>query len=84
MQTAINLPQKNMSNFKTWTHENLAEFAYQANIKMIQQNERIEELQRDLKDALAAYRALNLRNVNNLAPKLYAPIAEVVDKFRPK
>ena len=73
-----------MSNFKTWTLENLAEFAYQANIKMIQQNERIEELQRDLKDALAAYRALNLRNVNNLAPKLYAPVTEVVDKFRPK
>jgi len=84
VRTAINSPQKNMSNFKTWTHENLAEFAYQANIKMIQQNERIEELQRDLKDALAAYRALNLRNVNHLAPKLYAPIAEVVDKFRPK
>ena len=47
-----------MSNFKTWTQENLAEFAYQANIKMIQQNERIEELQRDLKDAIEAYRAL--------------------------
>jgi hypothetical protein len=59
VRTAINSPQKNMSNFKTWTHENLAEFAYQANIKMIQQNERIEELQRDLKDAIEAYRGLN-------------------------
>jgi hypothetical protein len=47
-----------MSNFKIWTQENLAEFAYQANIKMIQQNERIEQLQRDLKDAIEAYRAL--------------------------
>jgi hypothetical protein len=47
-----------MSNFKTWTQENLAEFAYQANIKMIQQNERIEQLQCDLKDAIEAYRAL--------------------------
>ena len=47
-----------MSNFKTWTQENLAEFAYQANIKMIEQNERIEQLQRDLKDAIEAYRAL--------------------------
>lgn len=81
---AINSQRKNMSNFKTWTQENLAEFAYQANIKMIQQNERIEELQRDFKDVLEAYRALNLRNVNHLAPKLYAPITEVVDKFRPK
>jgi hypothetical protein len=47
-----------MSNFKTWTQEDLAEFAYQANIKMIQQNERIEQLQRDVKDAIEAYRAL--------------------------
>ena len=55
----INLQRKNMSNFKTWSHENLADFAHQANEKMIQQNERIQELQRDLKDALAAYRNLN-------------------------
>jgi hypothetical protein len=47
-----------MSNFKTWTQENLAQFAQDANIKMIQQNERIEQLQRDLKDAIEAYRAL--------------------------
>lgn len=47
-----------MSNFRTWSQENLAEFAHQANDKMIQQNERIEQLQRDLKDAIEAYRAL--------------------------
>jgi hypothetical protein len=47
-----------MSNFKTWTQENLAQFAQDANDKMIQQNERIEQLQRDLKDAIEAYRAL--------------------------
>jgi hypothetical protein len=47
-----------MSNFKTWTQENLAQFAQDANEKMIQQNERIEQLQRDLKDAIEAYRAL--------------------------
>ena len=52
------LQRKNMSNFRTWSQENLAEFAYQANIKMIQQNERIEQLQRDVKDALQAYRDL--------------------------
>jgi hypothetical protein len=56
--TAINLQRKNMSNFKTWTQENLAEFAQQANDKMIQQNDRIEQLQCDLKDAIEAYRAL--------------------------
>ena len=53
-----NLQRKNMSNFRTWSHENLAEFAQQANEKMIQQNDRIEQLQCDLKDAIAAYRAL--------------------------
>ena len=47
-----------MSNFKTWTQENLAQFAQEANDKMIEQNERIEQLQRDLKDAIEAYRAL--------------------------
>ena len=47
-----------MSNFKTWTQENLAQFAEEANAKMIQQNDRIEQLQCDLKDAIAAYRAL--------------------------
>lgn len=53
-----NLQRKNMSNFRTWSQENLAEFAQQANDKMIQQNDRIEQLQCDLKDAIAAYRKL--------------------------
>jgi len=47
-----------MSNFKTWTQENLAQFAEEANAKMVEQNERIETLQRDVKDAIEAYRAL--------------------------
>ena len=47
-----------MSNFKTWTQENLAAFAQQANDKMIQQDDRIQQLQCDLKDAIEAYRAL--------------------------
>ena len=47
-----------MSNFKTWTQENLAQFAEEANAKMIEQNERIETLQRDVKDAIEAYRVL--------------------------
>ena len=52
------LQRKNMSNFKTWSQENLAKFAQEANDKMIQQNDRIEQLQRDVKDALQAYRDL--------------------------
>ena len=47
-----------MSNFKTWTQENLAQFAKEADDKMVEQNERIEQLQCDLKDAIEAYRAL--------------------------
>jgi hypothetical protein len=47
-----------MSNFTTWTQENLAKFAQEANDKMVEQNERIEQLQRDVKDVLQAYRAL--------------------------
>ena len=47
-----------MSNFKTWSQENLAAFAQEANDKMVEQNERIEQLQRDVKDAIAAYRKL--------------------------
>ena len=47
-----------MPNFKTWTQENLAQFAEEANTKMVEQNERIQQLQRDVKDAIEAYRAL--------------------------
>jgi hypothetical protein len=47
-----------MPNFKTWTQENLAQFAEEANTKMLEQNERIQQLQCDLKDAIEAYRAL--------------------------
>ena len=53
-----NSQRKNMSNFRTWSQESLAEFAQQATEKMIQQNDRIEQLQCDLKDAIAAYRKL--------------------------
>jgi hypothetical protein len=56
-----------MSNFKTWTQENLAQFAQEANDKMVEQNERIETLQRDVKDALQAYREL-LRKGSSALP----------------
>ena len=54
-----------MPNFKTWTQENLAQFAEEANNKMIEQNERIEQLQRDVKDAIEAYRRLNRQTQPN-------------------
>ena len=36
----------------------MAQFAQEANDKMVEQNERIEQLQRDVKVAIEAYRAL--------------------------
>jgi len=45
-------------NFHTWTQENLANFAAEATAKMADQDERIEELQRDVKAAIEAYRDL--------------------------
>tara|TARA_R110002126_G_scaffold114521_3_gene253122 strand:+ start:748 stop:897 length:150 start_codon:yes stop_codon:yes gene_type:complete len=47
-----------MPNFETWSHENLAKFAAEAYAKMQEQQERIEQLQNDLKDAIKAYREL--------------------------
>ena len=47
-----------MTNFITWTQENLAQFAQEAVAKMTEQHEQIQQLQCDLKDAIEAYRAL--------------------------
>jgi len=44
--------------FSTWNHENLVKFAEEATNKMVQQSDRIQQLQCDLKDAIEAYRAL--------------------------
>ena len=44
----------------------MAQFAQEANDKMVEQNERIEQLQRDVKDAIEAYRAL-MRKAEHLA-----------------
>jgi len=46
------------ASFHTWSQENLAQFAKEADAKMIEQNERIEQLQRDVKDAIEAYRSI--------------------------
>jgi hypothetical protein len=45
-----------MPAFDTWSHENLAKFAAEAYAKMQQQNDQIQHLQNDLKDAIKAYR----------------------------
>jgi hypothetical protein len=48
-----------MPTFETWRQENLAKFAAEAYVKMQAQQDRIEQLQNDLKDALKAYRDTN-------------------------
>jgi hypothetical protein len=47
-----------MPAFESWSHENLAKFAAEAYAKMQQQQDHIEQLQNDLKDAIKAYREL--------------------------
>lgn len=45
-------------NFAAWSMENLADFASQAYRKMQEQNDRIEQLQADYKDAVEHYHKL--------------------------
>jgi len=47
-----------MPAFETWSQENLAKFAVEAYAKMQEQQDHIEQLQNDLKDAIKAYREL--------------------------
>jgi hypothetical protein len=47
-----------MPAFDTWSQENLAKFAAEAYNKMQEQDERIQQLQNDLKTAINAYREL--------------------------
>ena len=43
-------------NFAAWSPANLAQFAEESYIRMMQQQEAIEQYQRDLKDAMAQLR----------------------------
>jgi hypothetical protein len=47
-----------MPAFESWSLENLIKFAKEAYAKMQQQQDHIEQLQNDLKDAIKAYREL--------------------------
>ena len=49
---------KNMSNFQTWEQRNLANFAKEANEKLLAQQKEIEQLHDDLRIAIDAYRKL--------------------------
>ena len=45
--------------FATWERETLDKFALEAYLRLQQQQDQLEQLRLDLKDAIAAYRALN-------------------------
>lgn len=48
----------NKAAFEVWEHQTLVDFCYAAEAKMKEQDERIQQLQCDLKDAIQAYREL--------------------------
>ncbi len=50
-----------MPEFKTWSRENLDQFAYDAYMKLQEQEDLIQQLNWDLKDAIKAYRELMRR-----------------------
>ena len=50
-----------MASFETWTQENLIKFARDAQLKILQQDQEIQHLKQDLKDAMNACRELMRR-----------------------
>lgn len=50
------MSEKDVPNFAAWNLDTLAAFAKDAYLKLQAQQEQIEQQQRDLKTALAAYR----------------------------
>ena len=48
----------NKVTFETWDHPTLVKFCYEAEAKMQEQDDRIQQLQCDLKDAINAYREI--------------------------
>jgi hypothetical protein len=54
----------NTPNFAAWSNENLAKFALESYLRMQAQQEAIEQLRGDLKDAMKLVRASTLP-VNN-------------------
>jgi hypothetical protein len=48
----------NRPDFQTWSQANLTKFANEAYAKLCEQDDRIQQLQCDLKTAIEAYRAL--------------------------
>jgi len=54
-----------LPNFAAWSHENLAKFSIDAYRKMQEQQETIEQLQGDFKDAMVELRKLTSASLVN-------------------
>ena len=54
-----------LPNFAAWSHENLAQFSTESYRKMQQQQETIEQLQGDFKDAMVELRKLSSASLVN-------------------
>ena len=52
--------------FSTWDRAVLDKFALEAYLRMLRQQDQLEQLRGDLKDAIEAYRALNKRSSASL------------------
>ena len=52
--------------FATWERETLDKFALEAYLRLREQQDQLEQLRGDLKDAIEAYRALNKGSSANL------------------
>jgi len=48
----------NKAMFEVWEHQTLVDFCYAAEAKLQEQDDRIQQLQCDLKDAINAYREI--------------------------
>ena len=48
----------NRAMFEVWEHQTLVDFCYTAEAKLQEQDDRIQQLQCDLKDAINAYREI--------------------------
>ena len=53
--------------FSTWERQTLDKFALEAYLRMLKQQDQLEQLRGDLKDAIEAYRAL-LRKGSDTLP----------------
>jgi hypothetical protein len=59
LKIALN-PMQDTPNFAAWTNENLAKFALEAYLRLQAQQDAIEQLRGDLKDAMQLVRASTL------------------------